>query len=149
MPWPPAPRPTCAPRSSMFAGGGTRVVLVGGPRDTRACPAGPAGRSPTPTTAIVNEWAGRDIGRVRYADAAATVSGSDHTLRRPTALPGGRGRRPGLRRRRGHGAHPRPHPLLPVERARRADRVPVPSPGAERFGSEMARVARLALDPGY
>ena len=26
---------------------------------------------------------------------------------------------------------------------------PVPAPGADRFGREMARVARLALDPEY
>jgi hypothetical protein len=26
---------------------------------------------------------------------------------------------------------------------------PVPAPGAVRFGEEMARVARLALDPDY
>ena len=45
-----------------------------------ACPATPAWGVAEAYNEIVNEWAGRDLGRVRYADAAATVTGPDRTF---------------------------------------------------------------------
>jgi hypothetical protein len=132
--------------TDLFASRGTRVVLVGGP-ESPGLPGADATRAlPDAYLRIVNEWLG-ELGQVRYADAAATVSGSG----------GGYAQR--LPCRDDEGPH---QGCVDGEVVVRADdrihfcpapsdglACPVPSPGARRFGLEMARVARMALDPDY
>ncbi|HKY69184.1 MAG TPA: SGNH hydrolase domain-containing protein [Acidimicrobiales bacterium] len=130
----------------MFAAAGSRVVLVGGP-DAPGLPGEASLLIADAFEEIVNEWAGRDLGRVRYADAAATVTGPDH--RYVPRLPC----RPDERAECQDGevqvrATDEVH-FCPTNDFDDALRCTVPSPGAVRFGTEMARVARLALDPGY
>jgi len=132
--------------TELFATRGTRVVLVGGP-DVPGLPGNPGRALADAYNRIVNEWAGRDLGRVRYADAAATVSGPDHAYadRRPCRDDEGeaQGCAGGEVVVRGPDRiHFCPQPDATLV-------CPVPSPGARRFGVEMARVARLALDPDY
>lgn len=132
-----------------WAEAGSRVVLVGGP-EAPGLPGQASAQIAEVYGRIVNEWAGRDLGRVRYADAAAAVSDSAHgfverlpcrsdeedagvcdegevTVRAPDRI------------------HLCPAPELDMQTLL----CPEPSPGAERYGEEMARVAALALDPGY
>jgi hypothetical protein len=132
--------------TELFATRGTRVVLVGGP-DVPGLPGNPGLPLADAYNLIVNEWAGRDLGRVRYADAAATVSGPDHSYVDRLACHDGEGEDEGcidgeVVVRSDDRIHlcPRPDRSLVC---------PVPSPGARRFGEEMARVARQALDPDY
>lgn len=131
--------------TEMFATRGTRVVLVGGP-DAPGLPGEASVEIAEAYDRIVNEWAGRDIGMVRYADAAATVT-RDHRFAARLPCHPGEGPDEGcvdgeVTVRSDDRIHfcPRPGDELAC---------PVPSPGARRFGEEMARVAALALDPGY
>ena len=132
--------------TELFATNGVRVVLVGGPHS----PGLPGKASLGIADAynrIVNEWAGRDLGRVRYADAAATVTGDDHVYADRLPCRDDEGPDDGcvdgevtVRH------HDRIH-FCPAEYGELV--CAVPSPGAIRFGEEMARVAALALDPSY
>jgi len=131
--------------TELFATNGARVVLVGGPH----APGMPGRASLGIAEAyneIVNEWAGRDLGRVRYADAAATVT-DDH--RYTDRLPCREDEGPdqgcddgGVTVRNPDRIH-----FCPVDHD--ALVCSVPSPGAVRFGEEMARVAAMALDPEW
>ena len=96
---------------------------------------------------IVDTYGGELLGRVRYADAAAAVSGPDHAFvdRLPCrsdedADDGCDGGTVTVR------SPDRLH-FCPV--AHEGLACPVPSPGARRFGEEMARAVRFALDPEY
>lgn len=132
----------------MFAAAGSRVVLVGGP-DAPGLPGDASLLIADAYDEIVNEWAGRDLGRVRYADAAGTVTGPDHRF--VPRLPCGADEGPHQGCRDGEvtvRADDEIH-FCPRNEFDDALRCTVPSPGAVRFGTEMARVARLALDPGY
>lgn len=128
--------------TEMFATEGVRVVLVGGP----PAPGLPGDASREIADAydeIVNEWAGRDLGRVRYADAAATVTGADHAFVRRLPCRDDEGEDDGCEDgevvvRSADRIH-----FCPVEHDEFA--CPVPAPGARRFGEEMARVAGMAL----
>jgi hypothetical protein len=131
--------------TEMFATRGTRVVLVGGP-DVPGLPENPGLGVSEAYNELVNEWAGRDLGRVRYADAAAAVSGPAHSFTEALPCRDDEGEAEGCADGR--------------VVVRNDDRVhfcpqavdglacPVPSPGARRFGLEMARVTRMALG-GY
>ncbi len=130
--------------TEMFATQGTRVVLVGGP-DAPGLPGDASLGIAEAYNDIVSQWAGRDLGRVRYADAAATVTGPDHgfAARLPCADDEGpdRGCEDGeVVVRSADRIH-----FCPVSHNEMV--CPVPSPGAWRFGEEMARAVRLALDP--
>lgn len=128
--------------TELFATAGTRVVLVGGP-EAPGLPGDAALDIADAYNDIVNEWAGRDLGRVRYADAAATVTGPDHAYRDrlpcrddEDAADGCDGGEVTVRSPDRIHFCPVPHDE-PV--------CPVPAPGARRFGEEMARVTRMAL----
>ena len=123
--------------TELFATNGARVVLVGGPH----APGLPGKASLGIADAynrIVNDWAGFDLGRVRYADAAATVT-DDHVYERRLPCRDDEGPDEGC--------------VDGEVTVRHLDRIhfcptdynelvcPVPSPGAVRFGEEMARVA--------
>ncbi len=128
--------------TEMFATQGTRVVLVGGP----TAPGLPG--NPDLADAynrIVNEWAGRDLGQVRYADAAATVTGPDHGYVDRLPCRDDEGRAQGCVDGEVVVRSPDRIHFCPIE----IDGIvcSVPAPGARRFGEEMARVTRLALDP--
>jgi hypothetical protein len=133
----------------MWAAAGARVVLVGGP----AAPGLPGEADAAITEAynrVVNEWAGRDLGRVRYADAAATVSGADHAYAARLPCRADEGEDEGCDDGEVTVRSPDRIHFCPTDaRDERTVACPVASPGAVRFGEEMARVARLALDPGY
>jgi hypothetical protein len=133
----------------MWTAAGARVVLVGGP----AAPGLPGGADAAVAEAynrIVNEWAGRDLGRVRYADAAAAVSGPDHEYAARLPCRAGEGEDDGCTHGEVTVRSPDRIHFCPADaRDERTIACPVPSPGAVRFGEEMARVARLALDPDY
>ena len=132
--------------TEMFATAGTRVVLVGGP-EAPGLPGGASGAIADGYRRIVNEWAGRDLGRVRYADAGAIVSGPGGAFaaRLPCrsdegAAQGCAGGEVAVRNPDGIHFCPGDYGGLTCD---------VASPGARRFGEEMARVTRLALDPDY
>jgi hypothetical protein len=132
--------------TEMFATAGTRVVLVGGP-EAPGLPGGASGAIADDYHRIVNEWAGRDLGRVRYADAAAVVSGPGGTFvaRLPCrsgedAAQGCAGGEVTVRNPDGIHFCPGTYQGLTCD---------VVSPGARRYGEEMARVTRIALDPDY
>jgi hypothetical protein len=127
----------------MFASEGTRVVLVGGP-DAPGLPGGAAMEIADAYHRIVDEWDDRASGRVRYADAAGTVTGPDHRF--VAELPCASDEGPGEGCREGEvevrspdRAHFCPAPGVYMV-------CPVPNPGARRFGHEMARAAREALN---
>jgi len=132
----------------LFAAAGSRVVLVGGP-ETPGLPGGASEPIADAYNRIVNEWAGRDLGRVRYADAAATVSGPDHAYVETLPCRGDEGEGDGCRDGEVTVRSPDRIHFCPSNELDDLLRCTVPSPGAERFGAEMARVARMALDPGY
>jgi hypothetical protein len=130
--------------TELFASAGARVVLVGGPH-APGLPGEATLEIAEAYNAVVNEWAGRDLGRVRYADAAATVTGPDHRYVDRLLCRDDEGPAEGcvdgevvVR------AEDRIH-FCPVTHTELA--CPVPAPGAVRFGEEMARVVRVALDP--
>jgi hypothetical protein len=130
--------------TELFVTAGARVVLVGGPH-APGLPGEATLEIAEAYNAVVNEWAGRDLGRVRYADAAATVTGPDH--RYVDRLPCRADEGPADGCVDGEvvvRAEDRIH-FCPVTHAELA--CPVPAPGAARFGEEMARVVRVALDP--
>lgn len=132
--------------TELFATNGTRVVLVGGPH----APGLPSKASLGIADAynrIVNEWAGRDLGRVRYADAAATVTGEDHMYEDRLPCREDEGPSDGCVDGEVTVRNPDRIHFCPTEFTELV--CPMPSPGAVRFGEEMARVAALALDPGY
>jgi hypothetical protein len=129
-----------------FATQGTRVVLVT-PPVTPGLPNDAHDLLVDEYERIVTEWAGRDIGEVRAAQAGAEVTGED-------------------------GAYVETLPCLPDEgedegcedgeiRVRTEDhihfcpvdldglRCPAYSSGARRYAGEMARVATMALSPAY
>ena len=133
----------------MWAAAGARVVLVGGPA-TPGLPGGSDAAIAEAYNRIVNEWAGRDLGRVRYADAAATVSGADHAYAARLPCRADEGEDEGCDDGEVAVRSPDRIHFCPTDaRDERTVACPVASPGAVRFGEEMARVARLALDPGY
>jgi hypothetical protein len=126
----------------MFASQGTKVVLVGGP-EAPGLPGGAELQIAADYQHIVDEWDARVFGRVRYADAAATVT-QDHKF--VDKLPCASDEGPGqgctggeVTVRAPDRAHfcPSPGAFLVC---------PVPDPGARRFGYEMAKVAREALN---
>jgi hypothetical protein len=130
--------------TELFATAGTRVVLVGGPH-APGLPGDATLEVAEAYNEVVNEWAGRDLGRVRYADAAATVTDPDHGYVDRLPCRDDEGPAEGcvdgevvVR------AEDRIH-FCPVTHAELT--CPVPAPGAVRFGEEMARVVRVALDP--
>lgn len=133
----------------MWADAGARVVLVGGP-EAPGLPGEASGLIADAYNRIVNEWAGRDLGRVRYADAAATVSGPDHAYAQRLPCRAGEGEDEGC-----EGGEvtvrssDRIHFCPSEERDALTGACSVPAPGAVRFGEEMARVTALALDPAY
>ena len=132
--------------TELFATNGTRVVLVGGPH----APGLPSKASLGIADAynrIVNEWAGRDLGRVRYADAAATVTDEDHMYEDRLPCREDEGPSEGCVEGEVTVRNPDRIHFCPTEFNELV--CPEPSPGAVRFGEEMARVAALALDPGY
>lgn len=132
--------------AELFAMAGTRVVLVGGPH-APGLPAGDATLDIAETyLRIVNEWAG-ELGRIRYADAAATVTGPDHRYADRLPCRDGEGPDEGCADGEVVVRSPDRIHFCPTEHDGLA--CPVPSPGARRFGHEMARVTRMALDPDY
>lgn len=130
----------------MFAEAGTRVVLVGGPH----APGLPAGDTTLDIaeayTRIVDDWPG-ELGQIRYADAAATVTGPDGRFVERLPCRDDEGAEQGCRDGEVVVRSPDRIHFCPVRPE--GLRCPVPSPGARRFGIEMARVARMALDPAY
>src|SRR5262245_59384621 len=125
-----------------FASQGTKVVLVGGP-EAPGLPGGAELQIAAAYQRIVAEWDDRVFGRVRYADAAATVT-EDHRF--VDKLPCASDEGPGqgcvagqVTVRAPDRAHfcPSPGAFLVC---------PAPDPGARRFGFEMAKVAREALN---
>lgn len=130
----------------LFAAHDVRVVIAGPP---------PAPGLPGQATELVDdgyerlvtEWAGIDIGQVRYAPAGATVVGDDGAYADRLPCRDGEGAAEGC-----EGGHitvrsaDRIH-FCPVELDGLA--CPVYSSGARRVGDEMARVATQALDPSY
>jgi hypothetical protein len=132
--------------TELFATAGTRVVLVGGP-DAPGLPGGASAAIADDYHRIVNEWAGRDLGRVRYADAGAVVSAPDGAFAEQLPCRSDEGAAQGcaggeVAVRNPDGIHfcPGDYQGLTCD---------VASPGARRFGDEMARVTRIALDPDY
>jgi hypothetical protein len=133
----------------MWADAGARIVLVGGP-EAPGLPGQASGLIADAYNRIVNEWAGRDLGRVRYADAAAAVSGPDHAYAQRLPCRAGEGEDEGCE----SGevtvrSSDRIHFCPSEERDALTGACSVPVPGAVRFGEEMARVTALALDPAY
>ena len=120
-------------------------MLVGGP-DAPGLPGGADVQIADAYRQIVNEWDGRAFGRVRYADAAGTVTGPDHAFVRPPAV-----RAPTRARARGATAarcavrSPDRAHFCPAEGAYLRLSGPVAG-RARASASEMARVAREALD---
>jgi hypothetical protein len=133
----------------MWAAAGARVVLVGGP-PAPGLPGEADAAIADAYNRIVNEWAGRDLGRVRYADAAATVSGPHHAYAARLPCRADEGEGEGCEDGEVTVRSPDRIHFCPTDaRDDRTIACPVASPGAVRFGEEMARVARLALDPEY
>lgn len=128
--------------TEIFATQGTRVVLVAGP----VAPGLPGDPDLADAyNGIVNEWAGRDLGQVRYADAAATVTGPDHGYVDRLPCRDDEGGAQGCVD--GEVVVRSPDRIHFCPRGGDGLACSVPAPGARRFGEEMARVVRLALDP--
>jgi hypothetical protein len=132
--------------TEMFATAGTRVVLVGGP-DAPGLPGGASAAIADDYHRIVNEWAGRDLGQVRYADAAAVVSGPGRAFAAQLPCRSDEGAAQGCTG--GEVAVRNPDGIHFCPGAYQGLTCDVASPGARRFGEEMARVTRIALDPDY
>lgn len=131
----------------LFATQGVRVVLVG----TASAPGLPGGAErliDDEYLRIVTEWAGRDIGRVRYAPAGTLVTGEDGAYVESLPCLAGEGSAKGC----AGGSIPVRSPdrihFCPVD-PRDDLTCPVYSSGATRFGTEMARVTTQALSPSY
>jgi hypothetical protein len=132
--------------TELFATAGARVVLVGGP-DAPGLPGGASGAIADDYRRIVNEWAGRDLGRVRYVDAGAVVSGPDGAF--AAQLPCRTDEGPAQGCAGGEVAVRNPDRIHFCPGHYAGLQCDVASPGARRFGEEMARVTRIALDPDY
>lgn len=132
--------------TELFATSGARVVLVGGPH-APGLPGDGTLDIAERYDEIVNEWAGRDLGRVRYADAAATVTDDDHLYAERLPCRDDEGPEQGCDDGEVIVRNPDRVHFCPVDHGELV--CPVPSPGARRFGEEMARVAALALDPAW
>ncbi len=132
--------------TEMFATAGTRVVLVGGP-EAPGLPGGASGAIADDYHRIVNEWAGRDLGQVRYADAGAVVSGPGGTFAERLPCRSDEGAAQGCAG--GEVAVRNPDGIHFCPGAYQGLTCAVASPGARRFGEEMARVTRITLDPDY
>jgi hypothetical protein len=131
----------------LFARQGVRVVLVG-TATAPGLPGGAEGLIDDEYLRIVTEWAGRDIGRVRYAPAGEAVTGPGSAF--VTALPCLPGEGPAEGCEGGQvtvRSADRIH-FCPVTTERDLT-CPAYSSGAARFGGEMARVAAQALSPDY
>ena len=129
-----------------FAAAGTRVVIAG-PPPTPGLPGEAGDLIEDEYLRIVTEWAGRDIGRVRYADAGATVTeDGEYVDTLPCA--DGEGAEQGCEDGRIVVRTPDRIHFCPTELT--DDLVcPVYSSGAERYADEVARVTTQALDPTY
>lgn len=133
--------------TQMFAERGVRVVLVGGP-DTPGLPNGGAGLALADAyNRIVDTYGGELLGRVRYADAAASVSGPDHAYADRLPCRSGEGEAQGCEGGTVTVRSPDRIHFCPVAHDGLA--CPVPAPGARRFGVAMAEAVRFALDPLY
>lgn len=132
--------------TELFAADGVRVVLVGGP-DAPGLPGDASLEIGEVYYDIVNEWAGRDLGQVRYADAASTVTLDDGTYTDRLPCRDDEGADEGCVDGEVVVRSPDRIHFCPVEHGE--FECPEPAPGAHRFGEEMARVTRFALDPGY
>ena len=129
-----------------FAAAGTRVVIAG-PPPAPGLPGGATDLIEDEYLRIVTEWAGRDIGRVRYADAGATVS-EDGEFVDTLPCADGEGAEQGCEDGRIPVRTPDRIHFCPTELT--DDLVcPVYSSGAERYADEVARVTTQALDPAY
>jgi len=129
----------------LLAGAGARVVITGPP----AAPGLPGDATDlidAEYERIVTEWAGRDIGRVRYAAAGATVAGHDGGFAAALPCRDDEGEAEGCRDGRIAVRSPDEIHFCP-QPAGDSLACPVYASGAERFGHEMARVATQALDP--
>lgn len=131
----------------LFATQGVRVVLVS-PIPAPGLPGGAEALIADEYLRIVTEWAGRDIGQVRYAPAADHLTGPDDgyvtTLPCLAAEGAGEGCTDGTITVR---SVDRIH-FCPVDTGDGTS-CPAYSSGAMRFGGEMARVATQALSPDY
>ena len=123
--------------AGIFAGTGTRVVLVGGP-PAPGLPGGADGPIEDAYRRIAAAWDARDAGAVRYADAAATVTGPDRTFVARLPCAADEGPAQGCDGREVTVRSPDETHFCPAEGPHLT--CPVPSPGARRFGNEMARV---------
>jgi hypothetical protein len=127
----------------LFASQGTKVVLVGGP-DAPGLPGGATLQIADAYQRIVDEWDDRAFGRVRYADAAGTVTGPDHRFVDKLPCAPDEGPAQGCTNGEVEVRSPDQAHFCPAEGIYMV--CPVPNPGARRFGFEMARVAREALN---
>lgn len=132
----------------MWAAAGARVVLVGGP-DSPGLPGEASLQVADAYNRIVNEWAGRDLGRVRYADAAGTITGPDHLFARRLPCAPDEDAAAGCDDGEVTVRSPDDLHFCPDRWDASGGGCGLASPGAVRFGREMARVAALALDPDY
>lgn len=131
----------------LFAANDVRVVIAGPP---------PAPGLPGQATelidegylALVTEWAGIDIGRVRYARAGNAVAGEDRSYVASLPCRDGEGPDEGCDGGRIAVRSPDRIHFCPAGLSG-GWACPVHSSGAERYGEEMARVAAQALDPAY
>jgi hypothetical protein len=133
--------------TEMFADRGIRVVLVGGP-DTPGLPTDGASLAIAEAyNGIVDTYGGDMLGRVRYADAAAAVSGPDNAYADRLPCRSGEGEADGCENGTVAVRSPDRIHFCPV--AHEGLACPVPAPGARRFGEAMAEAVGFALDPQY
>lgn len=131
----------------LFATHGVRVVVVG----TATAPGLPGDAEDLiddEYLRIVTEWAGRDIGRVRYAPAGTLVTGDDRAFVETLPCLPAEGSAEGCAAGTIAVRSPDRIHFCPVD-PRDDLSCPVYSSGATRFGTEMARVAAQALSPSY
>jgi hypothetical protein len=131
----------------LFAASDVRVVIAGPP---------PAPGLPGQATelidegyqALVTQWAGIDIGHVRYSPAGDTVAGDSRAYAARLPCLDGEGEAEGCDGGQIAVRSPDRIHLCPTELTDGLT-CPVYSSGARRYGDEMARVAAQALDPAY
>lgn len=130
----------------LFATQGVRVV-VAGTVDAPGLPGDAEGLIDDEYLRIVTQWAGRDIGRVRYAPAGETVEGDGGAFVDTLPCLSGETEADGCQGGQIVVRSPDRIHFCPVV----TDDLACPdySSGAERFGSEMSRVATQALSPDY